>query len=132
MIISSTHLFSVMKVTVSVQFCLLACIVDILGYIIYIIRERKNVHSYMAWSCRELRNYYACLSKQRTSGTTRYSPGYHHGNSDDENDPNRRYLDSKCIFISFLTYYFVFGKLNLFHLNVLYVRLNSNYNFTNK
>ena len=79
------------------QICMLLSIIDILGYIIYIIRERKNVHSYLAWGRQELKNYYACLSKQRTTEAGRYSPGYNQGsNSDDEDDPNHRYLDSEC------------------------------------
>ena len=109
LIIPATHLFSVMRPMVSNQLCLVICFIDIFVYIVYIIRERKNVNSYLKWSREELHNYRACLSKQRTTGMNLYSPGYQHGNSDDdENDPNHRYLDGKCsfkmlIFVSQLT-----------------------------
>lgn len=93
--ISGTHLIAVTRLTGSVYFCLLVCVIDIVGYIIYIIRERKNVRSYVAWGRMELKNYYTCLSEKRNAAMSRYSPGYHHSNSDDENDPNHRYLDSE-------------------------------------
>jgi len=79
----------------SVQVCLLVCLIDICVYVIYIIRERRNVHLYVNWSRRELRKCYNCFNRKAT-GMSRYSPGYQHGNSeDDENDESRRYLDSK-------------------------------------
>ena len=86
-----------MRPTVSNQLCLVICFIDIFVYIVYIIRERKNMNSYLKWTREELRNYRTCLSKQRTTGMNLYSPGYQHGNSeDDENDPSHRYLDGKC------------------------------------
>lgn len=90
LIIPGTYIIATGIVFASGQFCLAVCFTDILVYVVYIIRERRNVHSYVAWSRRELLNYYICLFNRRTTETSRYSPGY-----DDENDPNRRYLDSE-------------------------------------
>ena len=104
LIIPGTHIFSVMRPMVSNQLCLVVCFIDIFVYIVYIIRERKNVNSYLKWTREELHNYCACLCKRRTTGMNRYSPGYQHGNSDDdENDPNHRYLDGEC-YIPYLLY----------------------------
>lgn len=93
MIISGTYIISTTRPTVSVHFCLVVCFIDIFTYIIYIIRERKNVRSYMMWSHRELQKYYTCLFKWKTTEMGQYT-GYQH---EDENDLNHRYLDSECL-----------------------------------
>lgn len=96
LIIPGMYFITVTYPVNSVQACLLVCFIDICVYIIYIIRERRNVHSYLNWSRRELRRLYGCLFTRQATGMNRYSPGYPHGNSeDDENDESRRYLDSK-------------------------------------
>ena len=96
LIIPGLYFIAITRPVDSVQACLLVCFIDICVYVIYIVRERRNVHLYVNWSRKELQRYYSCFFNRKTTGMSRYSPGCQHGNSeDDDNDESRRYLESK-------------------------------------